>query len=118
MAWMKTAWEWAKGHAVALLLALGAILGGVLYILSKNNDGANIPLGDAIALRRATQEVATKEAQAAALVQQGDAGAERAAQLQREIADSKRRAMEIHHGPVVTDMTDEQVASLFSRSNL
>lgn len=113
---MKAAWDWVKSHALALALGLAALLGAIAYIISKKGTGVGLP--DAIALQQATREVATKEAQAAALVAQGDTAAPQVAVLQQQIADSKRRALAIHHGPVVTEMTDEQVADLFAHSGL
>ncbi|MGD9749361.1 MAG: hypothetical protein AB7W59_00035 [Acidimicrobiia bacterium] len=116
MSWLKRAWEWIKKHAVASALGIGAILGTLAFLLARRGSG--MPIGDVLKLRREAQEIARKEARAEELVKAADGRGAEAEALRAEVAESKRRVLEIQHGPVVQEMDDEAVADLFRRSGL
>jgi hypothetical protein len=113
---LRKAWAWVKAHAVALIMGLLAIFGGLAYALSRRGRG--MAPGEAIKLRREAQEIARKEQRAADLEKQADDKAPEAAALRAEIAESKRRVMEAQDGPIIQEMDDAQVADLFRRSRL
>lgn len=113
---LKKAWAWIKKHAVWLGLGLAAALGTVLVLLARRGGG--LPIGDVLKLQRETREIARKEGRAAELVNRADGQGEEVEALRREVTESKRRVLEIQHGPVIKEMDDDQVADLFRKSGL
>lgn len=116
MTWLKNAWSWTKKHALWLALGIGAVFGAAALLLSRRGSG--IGVADALKLRREAQEIARKEARAEELVKAADGREAEAEALRAEVIESKRRVLEIHHGPVAQELDDEAVADLFRRSGL
>jgi hypothetical protein len=114
--WYQKTWAWIKKWWAALVGGAAVIL-GVLFVLLRRGGGG-LPIGDVLKLQRETREIARKEGRAAELVRAADGREAEADTLRREVAESKRRVLEVQHGPVIKEMDDDQVADLFRRSGL
>lgn len=120
MTWLATAWAavqrfgaWLWAHPAALAGALGAIVGAVLMVRSKKNQVST--LKDALEVQKIKASVARDEATAELLTEQADVHADEVKALQLQIAQSKRRAVELASAkPLDQSATDDEIAKLFT----
>jgi hypothetical protein len=123
IAWLTRAWgaivaaaKWLWAHPAALAAAAGTLLGALVVLRSKRNQVEN--LKDAIEVQRIRTSVARDEAKVEVLTQNADEHAGKVAELQIQIADSKRRAAELAHATSLEGRTDDEVAKMFSDAGL
>jgi hypothetical protein len=113
---LKRIWTWIKENPWALLVALGGIFSAYLILKSKENKISS--LQDAVAVQSTLKKIAADEAKAAVLKESADAKEDDVKALDKRIADSKRRVVEIHEGKRLEGMSDEDVARLFGDTRI
>jgi len=108
--------KWLKENPWAIIVALAGVFSA--YLVYKRKDNKISSLEDAVAVQSTKRKIAAVEAKAEVLKQQADAKAPEVAELDRKIADSKRRVVEIHEGQRLEGMDDDEVARMFSDARL
>ena len=116
MAVLRAVWKWLKENPWAIIVALLSV--GSAYLLLKRKDNKIADLKDAVAVENTRKVIAANEAKAEVIKANADAKDEDIKKLDREIAASKRRVMEIHEGESLEVLNDAQVAALFSSAGL
>jgi hypothetical protein len=112
----KKIWAWVLENPWALLVAIAGVFGAFLIYKRKDNKIAN--LEDAVVVQATKRKIAAVEAKAEVLKKQADEQAPKVQELDKLVAESKRRVMEIHEERKLEDMSDEEVARLFSSTRL
>jgi hypothetical protein len=110
----KLAWIWIKTHPKAAASAALSFLVALLWW--KFKMGRQASLSDAITVRKETKVIAEKQGRATQLYIQGMAKSKESKQLEAEIADSKRRVLEIQKGESLGGKSDDEVARMFTNS--
>ena len=108
---MKSAWEWACDHAVALLsltIALLAAYAGVQ--LWRKRAGS---LKDEVQVLKAQREIAGLRARRELLDEQSEEKSEEIQALDKALLDNKRRIVSAHQR--VEEMPDEQIEDEFRK---
>lgn len=114
--WIRKALVWLWSHPAALVGAIGAFIGAFLMWRSDRNKVAT--LKDALTVQKAKNDIAKAEAQAELLEGQAGAAEPRVQELKKQIAESQRKVVVIAEGPHTKDLSDEEVADLFSRTGI
>jgi hypothetical protein len=122
--WLAGAWAtlkrfgaWLWSHPAALAGAIGALAGAVLMVRSKTNQVST--LKGALEVQKIKASVARDEAQAEILTAQANVHGDEVKQLQLQITESKRRAVELASAkPLPDGASDEEIAKLFSDAGL
>lgn len=115
--WIKRLGRWIRDNPIALAGVIGAAIGG--FLMWKRYKGKVATLEDAVAIQATKRKIAKHETRAKMLEASADAREPEATALKKQIAESKRRVVEIQHGPAATaSMNDEQIAKLFTDSGL
>lgn len=109
---LKQAYDWCAKHPKAVIAFVSLALGA--YLMWRFNRGKMTSIGDAVEVRRATKEIAIKQGRATELYMQGQAAGEESKKLEAEIAESKRRVVEIHQGEPMEGKTDDEIARAFT----
>ena len=117
------AWLWSGIRAIGLWLwrnplvlvgMLGAAVGAWwMYQSSRNKIG---DLEDALEVQAIRKRVAKKEARAELLQEQADEVEPEVEKLKQEVADSKRRVMQIEKQEDLEGMDDDEIASAFTEA--
>lgn len=110
------AWLWVKAHIVQLVIGVGALFFTALAIASRKPK--ELPVGKQAKLREALQEIAAKEGAAEQLEASAAAKQEDVDAAIAEVAESRRRVMEIQTGETLEGKSDEEVARMFADSGL
>lgn len=108
--------KWLWSHPAALAGAVGALVGAVLMVRSKKNQVST--LQDALEVQRIKTSVARDEAQAELLTERANVHADEVTALRQQIAQSKRRAVELVHAKPLDGASDEEIAKSFSDAGL
>lgn len=108
--------NWLKDNPWAFVMALIGVFTAVLLLRSKNNKISS--LKDAVAIQATKAQIAEAEGRAWTLKQSADSRDDEVRELDKRIAASKRRVVEIHEGKVKKDASDDEIAALFSDSGL
>lgn len=113
---LRAIWKWLKDNPWAIIAALLSV--GAAYLLFKRKDNQIADLKDAVAVVNTRKVIAVNEAKADAIKASADAKEDDIKKLDKEIAASKRRVMEIHNGESLEGKDDDEVATLFSAAGL
>jgi hypothetical protein len=113
---LKKIWTWIKENPWAILSAIVSVFSA--YLVYKAKDNKINSLTDAVAVQSTLKNIAADEAKAAVLKASADAKEDDVKALDKRIADSKRRVMEIHEGTRLEAMSDEDVARLFGDTRI
>ena len=116
MTFLRAAWKWLKDNPWAIIVALLSVFSA--YFLLKRKDNQIADLKDAVAVENTRKVIAANEAKAEVIKANADAKDEDIKKLDKEIAASKRRVMEIHKGESLEGKSDADIAALFSDSGL
>lgn len=111
---LKAFGAWLVDHPVALAGALGAALGA--FLVYRSNKNRVRTLEDALEVEAARRRIAGNEAKTKVLLESADAKGAEVVQLKREIADSKRRAVEIEAGESTKGKSDDEIAAMFTKA--
>jgi hypothetical protein len=110
----KRAWDWLLKHPIAIASALAAAAGA--YLVWRSNKNKIATLEDAVAVQGTKTKIAKKETEAKILAERGELELTKAIELETEIAESKRRVVEINEGKKLEDKSDDEIAELFNKS--
>lgn len=113
---IRAAAVWLWENPVALAGLAGTALGAWLMWKSKKNQIAT--LEDAATVQALRGKIAKDEARAELLEKQAESKEPEAERLKVEIAESKRRVLEIHQGEKLETLSDDEIAKKFSESGL
>lgn len=113
---IQKAGAWIRDNPWALLVALGGVFGAYFIVRSKQNKINK--LSDAVVVQATLKDIAATKAKAEVLKQQADAKSEDIAALDKKVAASKRRVVEISEGKPLEGASDEEIADMFSGSGL
>jgi hypothetical protein len=113
---LKRAWGWLLDNPVALAALAGGIVGA--WFMWKRSTNKIASLEDAVAIGATKRKIAKHEARAEVLERAADAKEPEVVELKKNIAESKRRVLEINEGKRLERLTDDEVAKLFSESGL
>jgi hypothetical protein len=113
---LKNIGNWLRDNPWAIIVALASIFSA--YLIYKRKDNKISSLEDAVVVQSTKRKIAAVEAKAEVLKQQADAKAPEVAELDRKVAESKRRVVEIHEGRRLEELNDDEVARMFSDARL
>lgn len=113
---IKAVAQWLWSHPIAIASMIGTIVGGFIIYRSNKNQISN--LKDAIEVQKAKNSIASNAAKVQQLEKNASANADRVKSLKKEISNSQKKVVEIHKQENLEDMNDEDIAKLFSDSNL
>lgn len=113
---LKAAASWLWSRPVVLVAGAGALIGA--WLMWRSNKNKIATLEDARQVQELKAKIARDEARADLLEKQAEAREPEVKALKAEITASKRRVLEIHEGQTTEDMSDEDVADLFTRTGL
>lgn len=113
---LKKIGKWLKDNPWSIIVALASVFGAYLVFKSKDNKISS--LHDAVEVKTAMARVAKDEARAEALINGAHGKEDEITEVDKRIAASKRRVMEIHEAKDLEGMNDDEVAVLFSDSGL
>lgn len=110
----KSAGLWLWKNPLVLVGMIGAAVGAWwVYQSSRNKIGE---LEDALEVQAIRTRVAKKEARAELLQKQADEVEPEVEKLKKEVADSKRRVMQIEKQEALEGMDDNEIADAFTEA--
>lgn len=110
--WIKAVGKWLWSHPVAIASMVGVFVGAIFVYRSQKNKIAS--LKDAVEVQKARALISKNTAKAEALEQRAAERDEKVEGLKKEIAESKRRVVEIHEQKPIGELNDDKVAEMFS----
>lgn len=108
--------KWLWENPIALGLMIGGVIGAWFVWKSKKNQIAS--LEDAVAVEATRRKIAKSEARAELLEKSAAAREPEVQALKEEIATSKRRVLELRMGSDLSELSDAEVARIFTESGL
>jgi hypothetical protein len=106
--------SWLKKYPWAIIVALGSVLGAIAILISRENQVSSID--GAVQIRAAIREIAKNEASVLDLEKKDLEKKVEIEKIEKEIASSKKRVLEIHKGEDLSEKSDEDISRLFNIS--
>jgi peptidoglycan hydrolase CwlO-like protein len=107
---------WLRANPWAIITALVGVFSA--YLLYKSKDNKISSLEDALVVSNTTKNVKALNARAAEILKNADEKTAEIQEIDKKLAESKRRVLELHEGGSLEDMNDEEIARLFSDRRL
>ncbi len=108
---MLRAWFWLKGHSLAILAALSAILLSIVYWQNQRKKIGS--LKDAVKVQKARVQITEARTKKEIFKAQADDTREQEDELDKQILEKKKEAVEVRQK--VDGLSDDEVEAEFSR---